>query len=133
MAFPLIVALVAIYLGWRSSNAQVIAMGAGLILLMPLASLINTWSYDRMYRRLRLGDADVRLLADAGGLYSSLNDVSSQLAWSSVRRAEELPGQVLLWINPYQASIVPKRALSEPTAVQSFLALASANASAAAP
>jgi hypothetical protein len=71
-------------------------------------------------------DIRVRNTGDALEIDSSMRG-ETRLLWTGVRQVGETPRTILLWLNPYQAVIVPRAAFASPAEAEAFLELARAH------
>lgn len=86
-----------------------------------IAPLINDLSYDRVYRRLELENKELHLTADATGLSTTMTGKGeSKIPWSGIAAATFRPSHVFLWLTPYNAIIVPRRAHRDAASADSF-------------
>lgn len=124
-AIPVAAALFAIFVWWTTGKLAALGLAALAAAGFAVAPLINVLAYDRSFKRLGIGEGEVRLRADAAGLElhaTTLGD--SNIPWTAVRHVSDTGGRVLLWLNVYQAVIVPRRAFGSGTEAERFVQLA---------
>ncbi len=113
---------------WWESGEVVDAIFAVVLLVSPIgAPWLNRLYYDGVFRKQRLGEGPTRVKADVEGVSKSGPNGFSRFAWTKIRRVDASRKQILLWITPYQAVIVPKRAFADPADMARFLGFAMKN------
>lgn len=122
---PVAAAAFAAYTWWKTGLMEALGLAALALSAPVVAPLINNWAYDRAFSRLHVGaeDMHLKLSGDTLEIDSSMRG-QSRLPWAAVRQVSETPRTILLWLNPYQAVIVPRAAFPAPAEAEAFLVLA---------
>jgi hypothetical protein len=122
---PVAAAAFAAYAWWKSGLTEAAFLAALAMTAPVVAPLINNWAYDRAFAKLRFGEENMMLAAGEEALeISSLSRGETRLPWTGVRHVGATPSTILLWLNPYQAVIVPRLAFASPEEAECFLSLA---------
>ena len=117
--------LVAAFGWWTSGDLADAAIAALLMICAALAPVYNRWTRDRTFRRERLGESDMRFIADGKGFRASNARGENRHAWSALARVDATPGPIVLWLNAERMVIVSRSAFGDDAARRErFLSLA---------
>ncbi|WP_127600184.1 MULTISPECIES: YcxB family protein [Nitratireductor] len=98
---------------------------------LGLAALIVAWLFvylpwlrRRNFRRMKLADKPVRLVADRKAVSLQIGDDDSRTAWRDFERGQRTAAHFFFWLNPAIALIVPRRAFPDDALDERFWRLA---------
>jgi hypothetical protein len=121
MAIPAAAALFAIFKFSESHDPYFLLLAAMAASAFIFAPMINDLSHDRVYRRLDLAGKSIRMLADPTGLSTTMTGKGeSKTPWSAIAAVTARQDHVFLWLNPYNAIIVPRRAHPDAASADRF-------------
>ncbi len=121
MAIPAAAAILGLAEFVATRDPRFLLMAAVGASAFGLAPAINVHSYDRVYHRLDLAEKEIRLTADPTGMSTAMTSKGeSKLPWSAVTVVTARPAHLFLWLNPYNAVIVPRRAFPDAATADLF-------------
>lgn len=91
-------------------SAGLIALGLG-VLVLAARFVFGPFAMRTRFRRLRLGENPVRLIADAQTLRLAGGSSDSRMAWATLKGIDRTRDHYFFWTNNLQAVIVPLRAI----------------------
>ncbi|MVA98218.1 hypothetical protein GN330_13285 [Nitratireductor sp. CAU 1489] len=93
-------------------------------LIVAWLALYLPWLRRRNFRRMKLADKPVHLVADREAVKLRIGDDDSRTAWREFERGHRTAEHFFFWLNPAIALIVPLRAFPDEALCERFWRLA---------